>query len=152
MPSLILFLCARVSARSLLAASILADKSAGQWDIWSTSAHDQFDKQIVFQVLQERGIVPLSSDHLTPALFGCTGMRALFCAAEVPLPDHSFLVLVGIAYGQSKTRQIIVFPRKNSVRYTVALPKRLKYKFEQNSSFLHVLLFCYAINKSLAHP
>ncbi len=69
-PLRILFLCARASPRSLLAASFLADRAAGQWDVWCTPTHDQSGQQIVSQVLQVRGIKPLAPDHFTPALFG----------------------------------------------------------------------------------
>ncbi len=75
---------------------------------------------------------------------------------RIPLDIYSLilaiLVLVGIACGQSKTHQKVSFPRKNSVICTVALPKRLRYRFDQKSCFLHAMLFCHTTNESRVYP
>jgi protein-tyrosine-phosphatase len=69
MPSRILFLCARTSARAMIAGSILAARAADTWDVWSTPTSDLLGQRLASEVLQERGIPLLPSDHLTSALF-----------------------------------------------------------------------------------
>lgn len=61
----ILFLCARGSSRSLLAASILQALARGQYYVWSTPTQDEQGSVLAERVLHEQGIPLLSSDHLT---------------------------------------------------------------------------------------
>ena len=60
----ILFLCARASARSLMAASILAEKAGNQWEIWSTPTQDEHGLHLTESVLRERGIPLITADHV----------------------------------------------------------------------------------------
>jgi len=66
----VLFLCARRSSRSLLAASILAAGARGQYDVWSTPARDAHGSALAEQVLLEQEIPLLSPDHLIEPTFG----------------------------------------------------------------------------------
>jgi len=66
----VLFLCARRSSRSLLAASILAVGAKGQYDVWSTPTQDVHGCALAEQVLLEQEIPLLSPDHLIEPTFG----------------------------------------------------------------------------------
>lgn len=66
----ILFLCARESSRSLLAASILAAKASDRYTVWSTPTQDKLGRTLAEQVLQEQQIPLLSSDHFIQPTFG----------------------------------------------------------------------------------
>lgn len=70
MTSRILFLCARSSSRSLLAASMLADRASDRYDVWSTPTKDKLGRTLTEQVLQEQHIPLLSSDHFIQPAFG----------------------------------------------------------------------------------
>ena len=81
----ILFLCANRSVRSLMAASILANKAREAWDSWITPVHDTSDLEIVRRVLAEINVFPLDSPQTTEPLFGlswdegiilCSGLAA----------------------------------------------------------------------------
>ena len=83
MASRILFLCARHSSRSLIAASLLAAQASHQWDIWSSPTQDRHGLQLAEKVLAERDIPLISTDHLIEPTFGmkwdegiilCSGM------------------------------------------------------------------------------
>jgi protein-tyrosine-phosphatase len=65
-----LFLCARGSSRSLLAASILANKASERYDIWSTPTQDAHGRTLAEQVLQEKQISLLAPDHFIQPTFG----------------------------------------------------------------------------------
>jgi protein-tyrosine-phosphatase len=52
----LLFLCARRSSRSLLAASILEALAEGRWDVWSTPTQDEQGRFLAEQVLYEQGL------------------------------------------------------------------------------------------------
>ena len=67
--SRVLFLCARNSSRSLLAASILAAKG-NQDDVWSTPTQDVQGNMLAEQVLHERDIPLLPSNHLVQPTYG----------------------------------------------------------------------------------
>lgn len=60
----ILFLCARGSSRSFMAASILSVRAADQWDAWSTPTQNGQELHLTEHVLREQGIPLLASDHL----------------------------------------------------------------------------------------
>ncbi len=70
MSSRILFLCARSSSRSLIAASLLLSQAAHRWDIWSSPTQDTHGLRLAEQVLSERGIPLISSDRLLYPAFG----------------------------------------------------------------------------------
>ena len=83
MTARILFLCARGSSRSLLAASILSFKASSRYEVWSTPTHDEQGQTLAEQVLQEQNIPLLSPDHFIQPTFGmrwdegivlCSGM------------------------------------------------------------------------------
>jgi hypothetical protein len=68
--SRILFLCARGSSRSLLAASLLSARAGNRWEAWSTPTQDAWGLQLAEQVLYEQGIVLISSSFLIQPTFG----------------------------------------------------------------------------------
>lgn len=68
--SRILFLCARASSRSLLAASILSAQAGSRWEIWSTPTQDGHGKWLAEQVLHEQGMPLISADRLIEPTFG----------------------------------------------------------------------------------
>jgi protein-tyrosine-phosphatase len=70
MASRILFLCARGSSRSLLAASLLSAQVGNRWEVWSTPTQDARSLQLAEQVLYEQGIVLISSSFLIQPTFG----------------------------------------------------------------------------------
>lgn len=70
MTARLLFLCARGSSRSLMAASILHAQTRRCWDVWSTPTQDEYGRALTEQVLQEHGISLISSDRLVQPTFG----------------------------------------------------------------------------------
>jgi len=66
----IMFLCAGGSSRSILAASLLAAHAGERWEVWGTPTHDERGRLLAEQVLRERGIAPIPSDHLIRPAFG----------------------------------------------------------------------------------
>lgn len=68
----ILFLCANRSVRSLIAASILANKAWGVWDSWITPVQDTDDIEMVRSVLMEINVPLLDAPQTTEPLFGLT--------------------------------------------------------------------------------
>jgi len=70
MTARLLFLCARGSSRSLLAASLLAAQAGNRWDAWSTPPRDEWDRLLAEQVLREQGIDPIAADHFMQPVFG----------------------------------------------------------------------------------
>jgi protein-tyrosine-phosphatase len=70
MASRILFLCARGSSRSLIAASLLSAQAGHYWEVWSTPAQDAPGLQLAEQVLHEQGIALISPDSLIQPTFG----------------------------------------------------------------------------------
>ena len=70
MPSRIIFLCARGSGRSLLAASLLASVAGSRFEIWSTPPQTVEEHSLVEEVLQEQEFALLSSDRLIQPTFG----------------------------------------------------------------------------------
>ena len=70
MASRILFLCARASSRSLLAASLLSAQAGNRWQVWSTPTQDALGLQLVGQVLHEQGIRLISPDFIIQPTFG----------------------------------------------------------------------------------
>lgn len=70
MVSRILFLCARESSRSLIAASLLSARAGEHWEVWSTPTQDVWGLQLAKQVLHEYGIALISSDFLIQPTFG----------------------------------------------------------------------------------
>jgi len=70
MTARILFLCARGSSRSLLAASLLAAQTGNQWDVWASPTVDGQGRFLAEQVLREQGIDPIPSDHFIQPVFG----------------------------------------------------------------------------------
>ena len=70
MTSRILFLCARGSSRSLLAASMLAAKAGDRYDVWSTLTQDEHGRTLAEQVLREQQIPLLAPDHFIQPTFG----------------------------------------------------------------------------------
>ncbi len=70
MASRILFLCARGSSRSLLAASLLAAQVGNHWEVWSTPTQDVVGLQLAEQVLHEQGVALISSSLLIRPSFG----------------------------------------------------------------------------------
>lgn len=67
--SRILFLCARGSSRSLVAASLLSAQADNRWEVWSTPTQDARGLQLAEQVLHERGIAVISSSFLVQPTF-----------------------------------------------------------------------------------
>ncbi len=70
MTSRILFLCARGSSRSLLAASMLAAKASDRYDVWGTPTQDALGYALAEQVLREQQIPLLAPDHFIQPTFG----------------------------------------------------------------------------------
>ena len=66
----ILFLCARGSSRSLVAASLLSAQAGNRWEVWSTPTQDALGLQLAERVLHERGVALISSDSLIQPTFG----------------------------------------------------------------------------------
>ena len=81
----ILFLDAKRTFRSLIAASILTHKGGDQWDIWSTPTHDGTQAAVFARaVLAEIGVPLLEVPRTTEPAFGlrwdegvilCSGME-----------------------------------------------------------------------------
>ena len=69
MTARIMFLRARGSSRSILAASLLAAHHAERWEAWGTSTLDEQGRLLVEQVLRERGIDPLPIGRLIQPTF-----------------------------------------------------------------------------------
>lgn len=65
-----MFLCARGSSRSILAASLLAAHADERWEAWETPTLDEQGRLLAEQVLRERGIAPIPSAHLIQPTFG----------------------------------------------------------------------------------
>lgn len=83
MPLRIIFLCARSSSRSIMAASLLAIQDMQRWDIWSSPTQDTHGLHLAQQVLAQRHVPLIPSDHLIEPTFGmkwnegiilCSGM------------------------------------------------------------------------------
>jgi len=70
MSSRILFLCARDSSRSLLAASMLANTESDRYDVWSTPTQDEHSRMLAEQVLQEQHIPVLIPEHFIQPTLG----------------------------------------------------------------------------------
>ena len=70
MTSRILFLCARGSSRSLLAASLLSAQAGNRWEAWSTPTQDAPGLQLAGQALHEKGIALIPSSFLIQPTFG----------------------------------------------------------------------------------
>jgi hypothetical protein len=70
MASRILFLCARRSSRSYIAASLLSARVGDRWEVWSTPTPDVWGLQLAEQVLHEQGYTLISSDFLIQPTFG----------------------------------------------------------------------------------
>jgi protein-tyrosine-phosphatase len=70
MPSRLIFLCARGSGRSELAASLLEAVAGSRFETWSTPTQDVQGRSLVEEVLHEQGIALLSSDRLIQPTFG----------------------------------------------------------------------------------
>ena len=70
MSARILFLCARGSSRSLLAASLLAAQAGDRWDVWASPTSDEQGCFLAERVLREQGIDPISLDHYMQPVFG----------------------------------------------------------------------------------
>ncbi|GAC1342398.1 MAG: hypothetical protein NVS4B7_01830 [Ktedonobacteraceae bacterium] len=70
MTARLLFLCARGSSRSLLAASILASQVESHWEVWSSPTQDEHGSELAERVLREQGIALIAPDHLIQPAFG----------------------------------------------------------------------------------
>ena len=70
MTSRMLFLCARASSRSIMAASILSARAESHWEIWSTPTRDKHGLELAEQVLREQGIQLMPPDRLIQPIFG----------------------------------------------------------------------------------
>ncbi len=69
----LLFLCAQRSVRALMAASLLAARAWGPWDIWHTPASaSQQEQELVRRVLDELGVPLLTASQDTEPSFGLT--------------------------------------------------------------------------------
>lgn len=67
----ILFLCAQCSIRALMAASLLATRARGPWDIWHTPVNtNREERELAKQVLDEIGIPLLTASQATEPRFG----------------------------------------------------------------------------------
>ena len=60
----LLFLCARGSSRSILAASLLQAQAENYFEVWSSLPYDECGRALVEQVLYEQGTPLLSYDRL----------------------------------------------------------------------------------------
>jgi len=69
MASRVLFLCARGSSRSLIAASLLSAQAGNRWEVWSTPTQDALGLQLAGQVLHEQGIRLISPDFIIQPTF-----------------------------------------------------------------------------------
>lgn len=99
MPSRIIFLCVRGSARSLLAASLLEAAAGSRFEIWSTPTQDGQGRSLVEQILQEQGVARISSDRLIHPTYG---MKGSFSVVVRLIRDLLSSVPVGIVSGPSK--------------------------------------------------
>jgi len=70
MSNRLLFLDAKRTIRSHMAASILTFKDGYQWDIWSTPIQDTQESAFALRVLEEVGIPLIDSPHITEPSFG----------------------------------------------------------------------------------
>ena len=70
MPSRLIFLCVRGSARSLLAASLLEAAAGSLFEIWSKPTQDIQGRSLVEQILQEQGVARISADRLIHPTYG----------------------------------------------------------------------------------
>ena len=70
MTSRIIFLCARGSSRSLLAASTFSANVGHNWDVWGTPTQDVHGRSLAERVLHEQGIALIAPDHLVQPTFG----------------------------------------------------------------------------------
>lgn len=66
----LLFLCAKRTIRSQMAASMLVFKGADQWDIWSTPTQDIQERVFARRSLEEVGIPFIESLQTTEPSFG----------------------------------------------------------------------------------
>ncbi|GHO47719.1 hypothetical protein [Ktedonospora formicarum] len=67
----VLFLCAHRSVRALMAASLLAARAHGLWDIWNTPFQsNDHELDLARQVLGEVNIPLLTSSQTTEPNFG----------------------------------------------------------------------------------
>jgi len=66
----ILFLCARASSRSLIAASLLTAQAGNHWEVWSSPTHDAPGLQMAEHVLREQGIALIAPGFLIQPTFG----------------------------------------------------------------------------------
>jgi protein-tyrosine-phosphatase len=70
MKARILFLCAKGSSRSMLAASLLLAEAAQHWEVFSTPTLDEQGRTMAEQVLHEQGIPLIAADRLIQPMFG----------------------------------------------------------------------------------
>jgi protein-tyrosine-phosphatase len=70
MKARILFLCAKGSSRSMLAASLLLAEAAQHWEVFSTPTLDEQGRTLAEQVLHEHGIPLIAPDRLIQPMFG----------------------------------------------------------------------------------
>ncbi|HEV2582197.1 MAG TPA: hypothetical protein VGT44_15175 [Ktedonobacteraceae bacterium] len=70
MASRILFLCARASSRSLIAASLLAAYEGNRWEVWSTPTQDTLGLHLAERVLREQDIALIPPGSLIQPTFG----------------------------------------------------------------------------------
>ncbi len=70
MASRILFLCARGSSRSLIAASLLSARAVDRWEVWCTPTQDVWGLQLAEEALHEHGIALIPSSFLIQPTFG----------------------------------------------------------------------------------
>ncbi len=66
----VLFLCAKHTIRSQMAASILAFKESNHWDIWSTPSQERQERVFARRSLEEIGIPFIESPQTTEPSFG----------------------------------------------------------------------------------
>jgi protein-tyrosine-phosphatase len=70
MKARILFVCAKGSSRSMLAASLLLAQAAHHWDVFSTPSRDEQGRILAEKVLHELGISSIAPDHLIQPKYG----------------------------------------------------------------------------------
>jgi len=70
MKARILFLCAKGSSRSMLAASLLLAHAEQRWEVFSTPARDEQGQTLAEQILHEHGIPLIAPNRLIQPIVG----------------------------------------------------------------------------------
>ena len=124
MPSRLIFLCARGSARSLLAASLLDAVAGSRFEIGSTPTQDALWLR---RSCRNNGLHFSHQIASCNQQVGCGGMRVSFSVVVLLIPDQSFPVSVGIVSGLSKILRRPGCQQRNNWRGIVVFVMRSRH-------------------------